>query len=456
MKTTISFYNKDLGMIFMIIFPLLCVISAKSQTSTHLAKTAGTIYSEIIQYDNLNRAYLGIGPDFHCIPPCTLSYKPSAKLHIRESFTSFPLFKIESSTSGDSLVFLYRNSNTNTSYGIHQYGFGLSNYFEGSIGTHSNFSFDASEPRVSIATHTNGLQFQFTSTIPPGLPVTTLRVKDNGIKVDDLMECNKFKLNDNPADRYVLVSDQDGNGTWTDASIFNDSDWLVETVLQGGKAAVVQNLYTNPIYQNVGIGTIDPQSKLHVMDGNILISRSPQKSKAPHSKNGSILFGDVITSNCPTGEWGIEYNTEFDEYNSNGLNFWKPYTDDHHDASGNYFLYLRNDGTVGIGTNDTKGYKLAVNGTIICTELKCKLYADWPDYVLNKKYSLPSLAKVERFIDKNNHLPGVPSAKELKENGLNVGEMNAVLLQKIEELTLYMISMNKEIEQLKSELANKK
>ena len=73
----------------------------------------------------------------------------------------------------------------------------------------------------------------------------------------------------------------------------------------------------------------------------------------------------------------------------------------------------------------------------------------WSDYVFQKDYSLPSLLEVEEFIGENGHLPGVPSENEVLENGVDLSEMNTILLKKIEELTLYVINQQKEIEKLK-------
>lgn len=102
-------------------------------------------------------------------------------------------------------------------------------------------------------------------------------------------------------------------------------------------------------------------------------------------------------------------------------------------------------GNVGIGTTAPGSFKLAVEGKIGAREVKVTLQNPWPDYVFNKDYSLMSLASLEAFIKKNNHLPNIPSAQEVKENGgIDLGEMNAKLLEKIEELTLHMIEMNKQ------------
>jgi len=116
-------------------------------------------------------------------------------------------------------------------------------------------------------------------------------------------------------------------------------------------------------------------------------------------------------------------------------------------------LAIKVDGKVGIGTT-SPDQLLTVNGTIHSKEVKVDLAVPAPDYVFEKDYKLPSLDEIKTYIDRNKHLPDVPSAKEMEANGVQLGEMNMVLLKKIEELTLYMIDARKEIEDLKSE--NKK
>lgn len=108
-------------------------------------------------------------------------------------------------------------------------------------------------------------------------------------------------------------------------------------------------------------------------------------------------------------------------------------------------------GDVGIGTStDNKdlaaGYRLSVKGKIACEEVLVDLEADWPDYVFESDYDLRSLAEVQTFIDEKGHLPGVPSAEEVKENGIEVGQMNKILMEKVEELTLYILEQNEMIQ----------
>ncbi len=109
------------------------------------------------------------------------------------------------------------------------------------------------------------------------------------------------------------------------------------------------------------------------------------------------------------------------------------------------------DRNIGIGTTNTQGYRLAVAGNVIAEGVKVELQGNWPDFVFEKDYALPRLEEVKAFIATYGHLPNVPSAQKVKEEGIDLGEMNAKLLQKIEELTLYIISQDYEIEKLKKE-----
>jgi len=106
-------------------------------------------------------------------------------------------------------------------------------------------------------------------------------------------------------------------------------------------------------------------------------------------------------------------------------------------------MTINSAGNVGIGTTSPGSYKLAVEGAIGARKVKVT-QASWADFVFHPDYELPTLQEVERFIKANRHLPEIPSAREVESDGLDVGEMNKKLLQKIEELTLYMIEMKKE------------
>jgi len=116
-------------------------------------------------------------------------------------------------------------------------------------------------------------------------------------------------------------------------------------------------------------------------------------------------------------------------------------------------------GNVGIGTAITNvggtDYKLAVKGKIVTQEVVVTL-SGWGDYVFDKKYSLLPLSEVEKYINKNKHLPDVPSASEIEKNGAPLGDTQVILLKKIEELTLYVIELSKKNEELQKEIAEMK
>ncbi|BDD12879.1 hypothetical protein FUAX_53110 (plasmid) [Fulvitalea axinellae] len=110
------------------------------------------------------------------------------------------------------------------------------------------------------------------------------------------------------------------------------------------------------------------------------------------------------------------------------------------------------DGTMAIGqTTVPTGYKLAIAGKTIAEEVKVQVKEEWPDYVFKTGYDLPTLSEVERHIEKTGHLRDIPNAGQVKDNGLLLGEINAKLLRKIEELTLYAIEQEKKLDSLSNE-----
>jgi hypothetical protein len=104
-------------------------------------------------------------------------------------------------------------------------------------------------------------------------------------------------------------------------------------------------------------------------------------------------------------------------------------------------------GNVGVGTFVPGSFRLAVEGKIGAREVHVTNTNPWPDFVFEPTYKLTPLSEIEKFIKQNKHLPDVPSATDVKD-GIELGRMNAILLQKIEELTLHVIELNKKIETL--------
>ena len=115
-------------------------------------------------------------------------------------------------------------------------------------------------------------------------------------------------------------------------------------------------------------------------------------------------------------------------------------------------MFVDSAGNIAVGTTYkvANGYKVSVNGKIMCEEVRVQMEADWPDYVFDPGYKLMPLEDLKTFIGNNNHLPGIAPATEVKAKGIELGDMNKQMLEKIEELTLYILELKKEIDILKA------
>jgi hypothetical protein len=187
---------------------------------------------------------------------------------------------------------------------------------------------------------------------------------------------------------------------------------------------------------NIGIGDSAPQSKLSLKEGgqhlNFITNKKLAGTWPPTSEATTMT---IQSSGNSAG------NLAFATGNSEAMR-------------------ITANGYVGIGTT-TPDQKLTVNGIIHAKEIIVDTNIT-PDYVFQKYYTgksnlksdyvMPTLAEIESFTKNNHHLPNVPSAQEVQQNGLSLGEMSNVLLQKVEELTLYIIEQNKDIEELKAQV----
>ncbi|TKC05244.1 hypothetical protein [Pedobacter frigoris] len=190
----------------------------------------------------------------------------------------------------------------------------------------------------------------------------------------------------------------------------------------------------------IGLGTTTPTAKLDV-NGNTIVRGSIISSLSDPNIGGSIqIQNPAKTAAGAANNWQIFNMTG--SY-GNSLQFWAYDNLGCTDPNGLCAsrLTLMDNGNVGIGTS-SPNEKLAVNGKIRAKEIKVE-NANWPDYVFAPSYKVPTLQETEKHIKEKGHLPGIPSASEVKANGVDLGDMNAKLLQKIEELTLHLIEKGK-------------
>lgn len=178
----------------------------------------------------------------------------------------------------------------------------------------------------------------------------------------------------------------------------------------------------------------------HVGIGTSAIDNVQNWNKVLHLNGTGHAKLLVTTSNgIKTGIFSHDsYNGKIGTESNHNLTFTAGYWND--------VMTLTTQGNVGIGTL-TPAEKLSVNGNIRCKKVTVTLNG-WADYVFEKDYELIPLPQLEKFIQLNKHLPDVPSAREVEEHGLDLGNNQATLLKKIEELTLYVIEQNKEIKSL--------
>ncbi|NLR62398.1 hypothetical protein HGH93_30180 [Chitinophaga polysaccharea] len=250
--------------------------------------------------------------------------------------------------------------------------------------------------------------------IGTSLPSAKLDIATNtdvyGLKIGDITQSN------------LRIAGTAGGATGTG---------LIQTFINGATAGGSLVLQRNG--GKVGIGVANPQYALHT---------------ASFSNTGTasaLLWGEyygavVGTASTAASQYAFQV---INNVTSTGL----PGT-----GGIKSLFYVRADGNVGIGTTDPGSYKLAVEGTLGARRVKVT-QAVWADFVFHDHYQLPTLQTLEQYVKQHKHLPDIPSEKEVRENGVDVGEMNAKLLQKIEELTLYIIELNKKNQALEQRMA---
>ena len=219
------------------------------------------------------------------------------------------------------------------------------------------------------------------------------------------------------------------------ASSVIPANYSMASLLVNNNPVTIGTSGTHPIFANLAV------KKLNITAGSATLTNS-----------ASLYIEDAATGATRNyAFWSASGTNRFD--GSVGIGTITPNADAKLDVTGN--IYCSNKIFIGTADNNTPSvtatYALAVNGDAIFNKAKVKLYANWPDYVFAQKYTLTPLKDVEQFILINKHLPDVPTANEIEKNGIDLGDNQAILLKKVEELTLYMIELNKKVEHLETE-----
>lgn len=263
-----------------------------------------------------------------------------------------------------------------------------------------------------------------------------------------------------------------GFGSQKSLPLVNNTDGIMMGMNSDKPTFFISSSFCDGRTGRVGIGNVtEPQAKLHIKadnysydgeDADILLEPTRANKIAViyfKDKNNSIaVSGSQMTFTAPKYSFtnagitlGKNATTKNPEISFGGANKISVGTDSNA-MNFSASSYSFTTGKVGIGCENTaEEFALAVKGGILTDDVLIRSQQQWPDYVFGKDYNLMSLPELKRYISENRHLPDMPSETEVAGDGVSVGEMQALLLRKVEELTLYTIQQQEMIERLREQ-----
>lgn len=455
MKTYHSYHLKIIGVIFLVLFSASNMLWSQS-----LVKSSAPVppyYSSSFSESNgnllLGNGNLLIGNGF------TTPYTNYSKLHVKSTtnFTTHPLVNTEVWNLGYQRASIQNLVQIGMSYyGIYQISTNtnLINYFQDPVkmGNVTIGNYNTSASKIYTGPYIDSLKFIMDPLNPTGDPVFPLTIYPSGIRVRTNLVTDNFQLLTNPGVNKILASDASGNGNWVNPSNFLDDYWQE---LNG-------NIYTN--YPRVGIGTNRPSRSLEICHsdetGGIVLNQI--------SAETNINTTEVRFERSGEEKFALGYCVSYDRPAFFIWNHIRQRTAIYIDGSNGMTgidtewpsakLEVNGDikaTAIGIGINppaSSDSYKLFVEGGIAAREVKVTINT-FPDYCFADNYQLMSISDLGKFISENKHLPGMPSAKEVAENkGFELGAMQSKLVEKVEQQTLYILDLQKQINDLKKQI----